>query len=320
VRRLGPLLALLLLGAPASALAAGPVSGRGALDIESGIADAGKSYVAPRQVVSVSGRVRPFVAGQTVKVTITRKGRRVARVRALVRRKGGVGQFRVRFTARRAGRYIVHAHHAGTEGQRRFSAKPVSVTAEAFQVSSGSASGLRVRLLRRGLRALGYVVPAPGGRGASFDASTARAVLAFRKTNELGRSSVATRKVFSMLLRGQGAFKLRHPEAGKHVEFDWSRQVLALADGGKAVHVLHASSGKPSTPTVFGTFRFYSKTPGTNAKGMVNSNYFIRGYAIHGYVSVPNYAASHGCIRIPIPNSRFVFDWIALGDQIFVYR
>ena len=53
---------------------------------------------------------------------------------------------------------------------------------------------------------------------------------------------------------------------------------------------------------------------------MVNSIYFIRGYAIHGYASVPNYPASHGCLRIPIPNSRFVFDWINLGDRIFVYR
>jgi lipoprotein-anchoring transpeptidase ErfK/SrfK len=35
---------------------------------------------------------------------------------------------------------------------------------------------------------------------------------------------------------------------------------------------------------------------------------------------VPNYPASHGCLRIPIPNARFVFDWINLGDQIFVYR
>ena len=64
------------------------------------------------------------------------------------------------------------------------------------------------------------------------------------------------------------------------------------------------SSGKPSTPTVIGRFRVYSKTPGTNAEGMVDSNYFIRGYAIHGYAEVPTYAASHGCLRVPIPDAR----------------
>jgi L,D-transpeptidase-like protein len=318
VRRLGPLLALLLLVVPASALAA-PAGGRGVLRVESGLADGGRAYVAPGQRVTVRGRVRPFVPGQRVTVTITRKGRQVGKARALVRRRGGIGQFRVRFTARRPGRYLVHAAHAATDAQAAFRTKPVSATSVAFRVSGAGASGLRVRLLRRGLRALGYLSPPPS-RNASFDGGTARAVLAFRKANELGRSSEATRKVFSMLLRGEGAFKLRYPKAGKHVEFDWSRQVLVLASDGKPQYVLHSSSGAPGTPTVFGTFRFYSKTPGTNAKGMVHSSYFIRGYAIHGYASVPNYPASHGCLRIPIPNARFVFDWINLGDRIFVYR
>jgi lipoprotein-anchoring transpeptidase ErfK/SrfK len=71
---------------------------------------------------------------------------------------------------------------------------------------------------------------------------------------------------------------------------------------------------------VFGTFSFYSKTPGTNAKGMVDSNYFIRGYAIHGYHEVPTYAASHGCIRVPIPDAASIYNWISLGDRIYVYR
>ena len=79
------------------------------------------------------------------------------------------------------------------------------------------------------------------------------------------------------------------------------------------------SSGKPSTPTVLGSFRFYSKSPGTNAKGMFMSNYFIRGYAIHGYPDVPVYAASHGCLRIPNPDAVAVYNWIRIGDRIDVY-
>ena len=47
--------------------------------------------------------------------------------------------------------------------------------------------------------------------------------------------------------------------------------------------------------------RLHARTPGTNAKGMVDSNYFIRGYAIHGYADVPVYNASHGCLRDPGP-------------------
>jgi lipoprotein-anchoring transpeptidase ErfK/SrfK len=53
---------------------------------------------------------------------------------------------------------------------------------------------------------------------------------------------------------------------------------------------------------------------------MYYSSYFIGGYAIHGYASVPDYAASHGCIRIPIPSAKAVYAWIDLGDPIYVYH
>ena len=127
--------------------------------------------------------------------------------------------------------------------------------------------------------------------------------------------------MYSKVLRHKGAFKARYPKAGRHVEFDWSRQVLALFDKkGRVSRIYHASSGKPSTPTVFGTYRFYRRDLGTNSKGMVDANYFIRGYAIHGYASVPSYAASHGCIRVPVPNARQIHDAISLGEKIFVYH
>ena len=73
------------------------------------------------------------------------------------------------------------------------------------------------------------------------------------------------------------------------------------------------------TPTVRGTFRFYRNQPGTNAKGMVHSSYFIRGYAIHGYASVPPYNASHGCLRVPIPDAWSIYQWIGMGDVVRVY-
>jgi hypothetical protein len=145
-------------------------------------------------------------------------------------------------------------------------------------------------------------------------------VLAFRKTNGMARVTSANRNVMRSLFAGRGGFKLKHPKAGKHVEADLSRQVLVLADKGRPVRIYHTSSGTSATPTVRGTFRFYRRQPGTNAKGMVHSMYFIRGYAIHGYASVPTHPASHGCLRVPIPNARAIYDWIDLGDQIMVYR
>ena len=61
--------------------------------------------------------------------------------------------------------------------------------------------------------------------------------------------------------------------------------------------------------------------PGTNAHGMVWSVYFHGGYAVHGYPSVPaTYPASHGCLRVPIPNSHHIYSSVRLGETIFVYK
>jgi peptidoglycan hydrolase-like protein with peptidoglycan-binding domain len=172
-----------------------------------------------------------------------------------------------------------------------------------------------VRLLQRQLKALGYVT----GRRGTYDERTGRAVLAFRKVSGLPRTSIADRAVFRRLANGGGHFKVRFPRHGKHVEADLSRQVIALIDQGKVQRIYPTSSGKPSTPTVLGHYRFYSKTPGFNAKGMYFSNYFVRGYAIHGYADVPTYGASHGCLRIPNPDAYSVYQWVKIGDRIDVY-
>jgi lipoprotein-anchoring transpeptidase ErfK/SrfK len=294
-----------------------PARGKVSLTSRSGLPTRHTRYVSRGQTVKVTGFVRPFVAGQAVRVEARSNGRvrahKTLRVRAASK---GRGKFAFRFVARRRGSYVVVAHHAATPQQRAFSGR-LGKRIRAVILSAGLGSrGTKVVLLQRGLRSLGYLTPLSGG----FDGGTARAVLAFRKVNGLGRASAAGTYVYKKVLRGQGRFRLAHPKAGRHVEFDWSRQVVVLADKGRAQYVIHASSGKPSTPTVFGTFHFYSKTPGTNAHGMVDSNYFYGGYAVHGYPDVPAYAASHGCIRIPIPNAGFVNGWVKLGMTIFVYR
>jgi lipoprotein-anchoring transpeptidase ErfK/SrfK len=51
---------------------------------------------------------------------------------------------------------------------------------------------------------------------------------------------------------------------------------------------------------------------------MVHSSYFIGGYAIHGYFSVPAYNASHGCLRVPIPDSWSIYRWVRMGDVVWV--
>jgi hypothetical protein len=75
-------------------------------------------------------------------------------------------------------------------------------------------------MLQRRLRALGYVVGAPG----VFDARTARAVMAFRKVTGLPRTFAASTDVLRRMARGGGAFRVRYPRHGRHVEADLSFQ------------------------------------------------------------------------------------------------
>jgi hypothetical protein len=289
-----------------------PKAGKVKIGVKGGLSTRRLRYVARGAAVRVSGRVKPYVAHQTVVLQVLRKGKLVSRQRARVG-KGGRVSFRLK--VRRRGTLKLRIRHVATAQQKAFTSRSSRIRVVVLRAGQG-ARGTHVLLLQRGLKKLGYAVPVTG----YYDPATSRAVLAFRKTNGMSRDGYATTRVYSLVLQGRGAFKVRFPKAGRHVEFDWSRQVLALIDRGRTRRTYHASSGKPSTPTVFGTFRFYRKQPGTNSHGMVQSNYFIGGYAIHGYPEVPAYAASHGCIRVPIPNAYDIDRQISLGETIFVYR
>jgi hypothetical protein len=264
----------------------------------------------------VRGIVTPYVPGQSVTVRFQRGASRLRVVTTPVYRPAGAtaGQFLVGYTTRAPGRILVRASHRATPEMGTAVAAPRTVAVVAPRARAGD-RGPAVRLLQRGLRGLGYVV---GARGL-FDARTARAVLAFRKVAGLARTEEASPEVFRRLRRGGGRFRVRHPDHGHHAEADLSHQVLALIDGGRVERIYPISSGKPSTPTVLGSFHVYLKSPGTNAKGMVFSNYFVRGYAIHGYFEVPVYAASHGCLRVPVPDAVPIYRWLRLGDAVDVY-
>jgi lipoprotein-anchoring transpeptidase ErfK/SrfK len=291
-----------------------PAAGVAKLGVHGGLATGKARFYAPGQYVVVRGRVTPYVAGQAVTLHVLRGKKASKRIRRAV---GPGGRFKVRFQVGGPGTLKLVLKHAATQAQAAFRARPQKIHVVDWEAGEGS-RGVHVLLLQRALARLHFAVPVTG----YFDSGTARAVTAFRKTNSMGTTGFASKSVYAKIFRGQGTYKLRYPKAGKrgkHVEFDWSRQVLVLAQRGRPYRIYHSSSGAPATPTVFGKFNFYLQTPGTNAKGMVDSSYFIRGYAIHGYASVPTYPASHGCLRVPIPNARQIFDWVDIGDPIYVY-
>jgi len=288
---------------PAATLA---VSARGGISGTAALA--GRAFTA--RVV-----MKPYVANEGAILRVYR-GSKKLRVKSLNFKAvagGTAGVAELKVSSKTSGRLTLKASHRATAGLGTLVAKPLRVTVVRAYAGPGS-RGPAVKLLQDRLAALHYVVPRTG----VYDAGTGRAIMAWRKVAGYSRTYIATADVFSGLLKGRGVFKVRHPRDGRHVEARLSRQVLALVNGSKVERIHHTSSGAPATPTIRGKFRVYLKTPGTNAKGMVDSSYFIRGYAIHGYASVPPYNASHGCLRVPIPNARSLYDWLRIGDVVWV--
>jgi lipoprotein-anchoring transpeptidase ErfK/SrfK len=267
--------------------------------------------------VRVVGTVRPYIGGQTVFVRTSRADTKLeTRQVPVVNIGNGVGYFAaVLGVGGRPGTVRVVVSHDATTLEPEFVSSTHHIAAVRATVSFGD-RGPSVRLLQQELDAMHYAVP----RSGVFDDGTGRAVIAFRKLSNLTRTAQANRVVFERLGAGLGTFKVRFPHQGAHFEGDLTHQVLAeVMAGGRVRRIYEMSSGKPSTPTVIGNFSIYSKTLGTNAKGMVDANYFIRGYAIHGYFDVPVYPASHGCLRIPIPDAAAVYSWAQYGFPVDVY-
>ncbi len=313
-----PLAVLALVGAPSSALAQGePTPAPTApvpAELSVSVKGLTKGQVLAGSKYTVEGVIRPFVAGQKVTVRVSRHGRRVASQEVSVREDGTVGRFSLQLKATGHGTTAVQATHEQTAEMAGEKSDTRKFRVVAARAKLGS-RGLAVRVLQYRLARKGYVV----GRRGLYDARTARAVMAFRKVTGMQRTYEASSTVFEKLARGAGTFRVRFPSHGRHIEASLSRQVMALISRGKAIRIYPTSTGAPATPTIRGSFRVYRKDPGTNAKGMIHSSYFIRGYAIHGFASVPIYPASHGCLRVSPAEALSIYNWIRIGTPVDVY-
>jgi hypothetical protein len=324
---LPPLALLTLLAVSATALAATTTpkpppkakapeaTGRIGLRVAGAHAVNGRLLAVTGRALRVEGRIVPYVAGERVSVRIWRGHKLLKRVTVTPKPTSTqrTATFSVRLEPARAADLRVFAVHERSAEQRRLVG-----SADISVLTPTAGPGTRspfVALMQQRLAAVGYATPRTG----LYDAGTERAVLTFRKVNGMPRITTLTPFVIDRLMRGVGGFEVRFPQHGRHVEAHLGQQVLALIEDGEVVRAYHTSSGSPATPTVLGSFRFYMKTIGTNDLGMVDAAYFIRGYAIHGYVSVPVYPASHGCLRVPVPDARAIYDWVRIGDRIDVY-
>jgi hypothetical protein len=277
----------------------------------------GDAKLAVGKKVRAVGYLHPFVRGQHVRVKLARNGHVVKKMNPYVKQVGhrNVGRFKFRSGhVVKPGHYRVTALHIGNEDQARDWARSRGFKIRYPDPDPGDRNST-VKTFNNLLLDQGYYTT----HGKRYGQKTEFAVMAFRKVNGMKRTFNASPGIFKKLADGRGEFKLEHPGAGKHVEVDISKQVMVLANHHKPQHTIHVSTGAPATPTIRGHYRFYSRQPGFNSSGMYYSVYWHGGYAIHGYHSVPPYPASHGCVRNPIPESVFIYDWVKIGMSIYVY-
>jgi hypothetical protein len=265
--------------------------------------------------VPVFGTVRPYVPGQRVEVTFYLDGRELVSHRlAVAKGSGDSGSFRSSVILREDGKYAVSAKHEATAVLGADSTVRKSWKVSFPALHQGQCGDVVVGF-KKAMRKMGYIA----NSGRCFGGKTGRGVLAYRKVNGMTRSERAGKGLVKQVFAGRGEYEVRHPGAGEHLEAPLAKQVLVFAKGDKPFAIYPVSSGKSSTPTVTGHFTFIRTEPGYNSHGMYYSFYFYGGYAVHGYESVPDYPASHGCIRTFIADQPEIFNRIHYGEDIFIW-
>ncbi|MGQ0669657.1 MAG: L,D-transpeptidase family protein [Actinomycetota bacterium] len=259
----------------------------------------------------VRGSISPPYAGATVTIRLVRAGKIVVREEATT---DDTGAFLARIPIEEPGGYRAratfgdddHLPGTGVDGP-----KPTPLPS----LRAGSNSAF-VRLLEARLVDLRYRLVAVNN---AFDYRTADAVVAFAKVQGMTRSPNVDPSVWRALADP----KTPSPKSktkGFHIEIDQSRQVLYTVENGDITNILHVSTGKPSTPTHDGTFHVVRKLAGYSAGYLYYPSYFDGGRAIHGWTEVPTYAASHGCVRVPYWNAKWIFGLATYGTRILIYH
>ena len=202
---------------------------------------------------------------------------------------------------------------------------PATVSAQ--QKRRAALSRAQVKQAEQRLAELGYWT---GPIDGLLDDGSRAALIAFQKWEGREVTGKLTRDELEAIRNASGP---KPRDTGyEHVEVDVDRQVLMLVKDDDSVRVLPVStgSGKPFMDegqesvayTPRGRFVVYDKTYGwENGKlgSVYYANYITGGVAIHGYLSVPNEPASHGCIRIPMFAAKEVSTMVPVGTIVLVY-
>jgi lipoprotein-anchoring transpeptidase ErfK/SrfK len=151
---------------------------------------------------------------------------------------------------------------------------------------------------------------------------TSEALVAFQAWQGLQRDGTVGPKTLAALAAASAPVPRTHVK-GRLIEIYRALGVTLLVDNGHVVRAVHSSSGKPGYTTPAGTYSVFRKESKSWSRPyrvwLPYASYFNRGVALHAYPTIPAYPASHGCIRIPTPEARFVYQFAAYHTPVTVY-
>jgi peptidoglycan hydrolase-like protein with peptidoglycan-binding domain len=190
-------------------------------------------------------------------------------------------------------------------------------------VAVGRSDGAATEAAQWRLLELGFWLQSPNG---DYGLTTQQAVMAFQKyygldaDGSLGDDTAAMMNVVTERPRARA-------DAGTLAEIDKSKQLLFFVVDGRTEWIVNTSTGSEipydepdkNTPgerqtgdsiTRTGLHDVYRERPEGWWEGdlgeIYRPKYFSGGQAVHGSNSIPNYPASHGCVRVSVP----AMDWI----------
>ncbi|MGD9703062.1 MAG: peptidoglycan-binding protein [Acidimicrobiia bacterium] len=202
----------------------------------------------------------------------------------------------------------------------------------------GKSDGEETRALQQRLLELGFWLSGVDGE---FGTTTRQAVMAFQKYNLLpptGAVDQVTADAINTMPFRARAVSIE----GDLIEINKTAQLLFIVRGGRTDWVLNTSTGNglpyteedQNSPGEMVTG--VSLTPDgewkvnrERAEGwwegdlgkIYRPKYFRGGVAVHGSGSVPEYPASHGCVRVSVPAMDFIWaaDYMPMGTKVWVY-
>ena len=204
--------------------------------------------------------------------------------------------------------------------------KPVPTVAplDAPLQAIGTNSGGETTRIQERLLELGFWV---NGADGDYGLTTRQAVMAFQKYMGFPDPSGSVDEQTAQALTVETVRPQSRANSGTLVEIDKGKQVLFFVIDGRTEWILNVSTGngesytEPDQNTPGEIIEGVSLTPSglhevnrERAEGwwegdlgeIYRPKYFVGGVAVHGSNSIPNYPASHGCVRVSVP----AMDWI----------